>query len=62
MTARKKIMPETWLEREQPAGFRIGPNGEVDVLTEAEVDALVRRAEAMVTAGFRIRPSKRSLH
>ncbi len=53
MTARKKIVPQTRLSDEVP-GFRIGPNGEVEVMTEAEVDAVVKRAirEAMYRAGW----------
>jgi hypothetical protein len=52
MTARKKIVPQTRLSDEVP-GFRIGPNGEVE-MTQAEADALVKRAirEAMYSAGW----------
>jgi hypothetical protein len=44
----------TWVEGNQPGGFRIGPGGEVELLTDAEVDALVKRAirEAMYSAGW----------
>jgi hypothetical protein len=54
MTAKKKMMPQTWLEGEQPAGFRIGPNGEVELMTQAEADAVLKRAfqEAMHSAGW----------
>lgn len=54
MTAKKKMMPQTWLEGEQSVGFRIGPNGEVEVMTEAETEAVVKRAirEAMYSAGW----------
>jgi hypothetical protein len=53
MTARKKITPQTRLS-DQSAGFRIGPNGEVEVMTEAEAEAVVKRAirEAMFSAGW----------
>jgi hypothetical protein len=52
MTARKKIVPQTRLSDEVP-GFRIGPNGEVE-MTQAEADAVVKRAirEAMFSAGW----------
>lgn len=64
MTVKKLKMPPNWREGEQPAGFRIGPNGEVEMMTEAETLAVVWRTiyESMIRAGFRIRPSKRSLH
>ena len=54
MTVRKKIMAPARLEGEQPAGFRIGANGEVEVMTEAEAEAVVKRAirEAMYSAGW----------
>jgi hypothetical protein len=60
MTAKKR-MPQTLLSDEVP-GLRIGPNGEVEILTEAEVEALVLPAirEAMHRAGWP-RP-KRTLH
>jgi hypothetical protein len=53
MTARKKIVPQTRLS-DQSAGFRTGPNGEVEVMTEAEAEAVVKRAihEAMSSAGW----------
>ena len=53
MTARKKIMPQTRLSDEVP-GFRIGPNGEVEAMTEAEAEAVVKRLvrEAMYSAGW----------
>ena len=35
MTVRKKIALPTRLEGEQPAGFRIGPNGE-EVMSQAK--------------------------
>jgi hypothetical protein len=52
--ARKKIIATARLEGEQPAGVRIGPNGELEVMTEAEADAVVKRAirEAMYRAGW----------
>jgi hypothetical protein len=51
----------TWHEGVQPAGFRIGPNGELEWTTEAEAEAVVHRAirEAMVAAGWR---RDRTLH
>jgi hypothetical protein len=54
MTVRKKIMVPERLEGEQPPGFRIGLNGEVEVMTEAEAEAVVKRAirEAMYKAGW----------
>ncbi len=63
MTLRKKIVPQMRLSDEVP-GFRIGPDGELEVMTEAETQAVVKRAiyEAMVRAGFRIRPSAPTLH
>jgi hypothetical protein len=47
MTRKKKIMVPTWLE--PSCGFRIGPDGEVELMTEAETQAVVERAfrEAM---------------
>jgi hypothetical protein len=47
MTVKKKIMVPTWLE--QSRGFRIGSNGEIEVMTQAETEAVVERAirEAM---------------
>ena len=53
MTARKKIVPQTRLSDEVP-GFRIGPNGEVEAMTEAEAEAVVERVvrEAMYSAGW----------
>ncbi|WP_155255101.1 hypothetical protein [Bradyrhizobium elkanii] len=61
MTAKKKMIPPTWPEGENPAGFRIGPDGELEWMTEEEADALVKRAigEAMIAAGWR---RKRTLH
>ncbi len=51
---KKKMMPQTWLEGEQSVGFRIGPNCEVEVMTEVETEAVVKRAirEAMYSAGW----------
>jgi hypothetical protein len=39
---------------DQSAGFRIGPNGEVEMMTEAEAEAVVKRAirEAVYSAGW----------
>jgi hypothetical protein len=53
MTARKKIVPQTRLS-DEVSSFRIGPNGEIELLTEAEAEAVVRRAirEAMYRAGW----------
>jgi hypothetical protein len=64
MTTRTKSMRRTQSEAEQPTGFRIGSDGEVEMLTRAETDAIIRRAiyEAMVRAGFRIRRSEQLLH
>ena len=64
MTVKTKIMRPARPESDQPAGFRIGPDGNVEVLTTAEADALIRRAiyEAMVRAGFRIGRLDRRLH
>ncbi len=49
---RKKIMVPTWLE--PSCGFRIGPDGEVEVMSPAETEAAVNRAirEAMYRAGW----------
>ena len=57
----KKMMPQTPLS-DEVAGFRIGPNGEEEVMTEAEIETLVWPAirEAMHRAGWP-RP-KRTLH
>jgi hypothetical protein len=54
MTARTKTMRRTPVESDQPGGFRIGPNGEVEVMTQAETEAVVKRAirEAMYSAGW----------
>jgi hypothetical protein len=48
----------------EPCGFRIKPNGELEMISAAEVHALVVRAfrEAMVNAGFRIKSRDRTLH
>ena len=48
----------------EPCGFRITPDGEVQMLTRAETDGIIRRAlrQAMINAGFRIRPSAPTLH
>jgi hypothetical protein len=61
MTVKTKKILSMQSEDEGPCGFRIGPNGEVEFLTRAETDAVIRRAlyEAMVDAGFRRR---RTLH
>jgi hypothetical protein len=62
MTARKKIVPQTRLSDEVP-GFRIGPNGEVEVLTKAEVDALIARTlREAIEAGLPIRRFEQTLH
>jgi hypothetical protein len=52
------------VESDEPGGFRIKPNGEVEVISAAEAHALVVRAfrEAMVNAGFRIKSRDRTLH
>ncbi|MEH2480639.1 hypothetical protein V1282_003996 [Nitrobacteraceae bacterium AZCC 2146] len=52
MRVKKKIMVPAWLE--QSAGFRICPNGEVEVMTQVETEAVVNRAirEAMYSAGW----------
>lgn len=44
-------------QSDQPAGFRIHPNGTVEVLTEREAQAIISRAfrEAMVKAGWQIK-------
>ncbi|MEH2473650.1 dihydrodipicolinate synthase/N-acetylneuraminate lyase [Nitrobacteraceae bacterium AZCC 2161] len=44
----------TRVERNQPGGFRIGSNGEVEAMTEAEAEAVVKRVvrEAMYSAGW----------
>ena len=44
-------------QNDRPAGFRIHPNGTVEVLTEREAMAIISRAlrEAMVEAGWQIR-------
>jgi hypothetical protein len=57
----KKMMPHALLS-DEVRGFRIGPNGEVEVMTEAEAEAMVRRAirEAMHRAGWP--RSNRTLH
>jgi hypothetical protein len=59
MTA--KMMRHTRLS-EEVLGFRIGPNGEVEVMTEAEAEAMIRRAirEAMHRAAWP--RSNRKLH
>jgi hypothetical protein len=55
------MMPHALLS-DEVRGFRIGPNGEVEVMTEAEAEAMVRRAirEAMHRAGWP--RSNRTLH
>jgi hypothetical protein len=62
MTAKKKMMPPTWLEDEQSVGFRIGADGEIELMTRAETEAVVERAirEGMYRAGWP-RPN-RTLH
>jgi hypothetical protein len=47
MTRKKKIMAPAWLD--PSCGFRIRPDGEVEVMTPAETEAVVKRAihEAM---------------
>lgn len=54
MTTRKKMMPKKWLEDEQSVGFRIGSDGEIEMMTQAETGAVVKRAirEAMYRAGW----------
>jgi hypothetical protein len=54
MTARTKTLRRTPVESDQPGGFRIGPNGEVEAMTEAEAEAVVERVvrEAMYSAGW----------
>jgi hypothetical protein len=54
MTAKKKMMPQTWLEGEESVGFRIGADGEIEMMTRAETEAVVERAirEAMYRAGW----------
>jgi hypothetical protein len=42
MTRKKKIMFPTWLE--PSCGFRIGPDGEIEVMSPAETEAVVERA------------------
>ena len=44
-------------QSDQPAGFRVHPNGAVEVLTKGEVQAIISRVfyEAMVKAGWRIK-------
>jgi hypothetical protein len=61
-TVKTKTMRPTLLD--QPAGFRIGLGGEVEVLPKAEVDALIDRVirEAMDKAGWPIRRFERTLH
>jgi hypothetical protein len=60
MTVKTKIMRPTRPESDQLAGFRISPGGDVELLTIAEVDALVKCAiRAGIEAGLRIR---RTLH
>ncbi len=62
MTVKKLMMPPEWLEGEPRVGFRIGPNGEIEMMTEAETLAAVMRAirEAMYRAGWP--RSARKLH
>jgi hypothetical protein len=54
MTAKKMMIPWAWLEGEQSVGFRVGPNGELEWMTQAETEAVVERAirEAMYRAGW----------
>jgi hypothetical protein len=54
MTARTKTMRRAPVASDQSAGFRIGPNGEVEMMTEAEAEAVVKRAirEAVYSAGW----------
>jgi hypothetical protein len=61
MTAKKKMMPPTWPEGENPAGFRIASDGKLEWMTEEETEAVVKRAfvEAMIAAGWR---RDRTLH
>ena len=55
-------MRRTPAESDQPGGFRIGPNGEVEAMTEAEAEAVVKRVvrEAMYSAGWP--RSERTVH
>jgi hypothetical protein len=61
MMTRKKIVRPMELS-DQPVGFRIGADGEIEMMTQAETEAVVRRAirEAMYRAGWP-RPN-RTLH
>jgi hypothetical protein len=54
MTARTKTTRRTQIKSDQPGGFRIGANGEVEAMTEAEAEAVVKRVvrEAMYSAGW----------
>ena len=62
MTARTKTMRRSPVESDQPGGLRIGPNGEVEAMTEAEAEAVVKRVvrEAVYSAGWP--RSERTLH
>jgi hypothetical protein len=54
MTARTKTIRRTPVESDRPGGLRIGPNGEVEAMTKAEAEAVVKRVvrEAMYNAGW----------
>jgi hypothetical protein len=57
-------MSPTLFESDKPAGFRIGPGGDVEVLTEAEADAVIDRVirEAMDQAIRPMGSRQRTLH
>jgi hypothetical protein len=38
-----KITRPTWRKGDWPAGFRIGPNGEIEEMTKAEAQAAIWR-------------------
>jgi hypothetical protein len=54
-----KIMRPTWRKGDSPAGFRIGPNGEIEEMTEAEAQAAIWRVLREVCAAL---SPKRRLH
>jgi hypothetical protein len=53
MMTKKKIVRPMGL-CDQPVGFRIGADGEIEMMTQAETEAVVQRAirEAMYRAGW----------
>jgi hypothetical protein len=63
MTNNLKTLRRKQSEAEQLVGFRVGPDGSIEVLTAAETDNLVRRAmrDAMA-ASFRVERTGRRLH